>query len=336
MKYLYITIGLLCTFSCKQQSSDSAEKASQAMEEVAALDSSIEKPIMLDDLHYYTLDREACNQYFEQNFGSRAMKEDSPNPFKFIDFQLIKKGQSTINISQQGPFPGIAVGDPKRWERQLMTPAPENPNRYGVHWLALSTSDLDASIDSLKRNGVKIIDEDYKMPHSNERSILCYGPDFNLIVVVESSDKIDGYEIDHVNLLVKDLEENLSFFKDVFAASVVEQTDEMATLMVADHKFVLVEPEAIGFKPEEIQERDPKVFKPDVDHLGFLYKNVRKAYAQASEKGYEFLSPPVPIKYYDKPTLYTFAITYSPDGLQMEMFQEDGRTASRSSFKERN
>jgi len=331
MKKLFILISAFLVLGCKQQSSNVSSETLKEQNVISA----IEKPIMLDDMHYYTLDREACNQFFEKNFGTKAMLEESPNPFKFIDFQLVKEGQSTINISEQGPFLGIAVGDPKRWERTLDTPSPNNTPRYGVHWLAFSTSDLSASKASLMSNGVEIINDDFKLPHSDSKSILCYGPDYNLLVVTESSVKQEGYAVDHLMLLVKSLDDNLKFYKDVFAGEVIDQADKMATILIAGHKFVLVEPQAIGLTTDQVIERDPKVFRPDLDHLGFLYKNIRKAYAHASEKGYEFLSPPVPINYYDKPTLYTFAITFSPDGLQVEMFSEEGRTASRSKFKER-
>ena len=331
MRNLFILLSVSMVLSCKQQASD----VSQDIKDDIKVTSDIEKPIMLDDIHYYTLDREACNQFFEKNFGTKAMLEESPNPFKFIDFQLVKEGQSTINISEQGPFPGIAVGDPKRWERTLVTPSPDNPPRYGVHWLAFSTSDLSASKIDLQANGIEIIDEDFKLPHTDSKSILCYGPDNNLIVVTQSSENIDGYAVDHLLLLVKSLDDNLKFFQDVFAGEVISKTDDMASMVVAGHKFVLAEPSALGLSSEKVIERDPKVFRPDIDHLGFLYENARKAYAEVSEKGYEFLSPPIPIKYYDKPTLYTFAITYTPDGLQVEMYSEEGRTTSRTKFKER-
>ncbi len=294
-------------------------------------------PIMLDDIHYYTLNREAVNVFFEEHFDTRAMLEDSPNPFEFIDFQLVRRGQSTVNISGSGPFPGIRVGDPKRWERQVVTPSPKNPPRYGVHWLALGTKNLESSKKQLESEGVEILDANFKLPHTDRPSMLCYGPDYNLLVVTE--DATDSgttpYFIDHLLLLVKDLNANVAFFEEVFLGTIVQKGADWVHMSVANHDFVLAAPEALKMDRKTILERDPKVFQPNIDHLGFLYKNITPAYENAISKGYTFLSPPVEINYYDKPTLYTFGITYSPDGLQCEMFQEEGRLASRKNFKDR-
>jgi hypothetical protein len=40
--------------------------------------------------------------------------------------------------------------------------------------------------------------------------------------------------------------------------------------------------------------------------------------------------------YYDKPTPYTFCILMSPDNLQIELEQEDGRTGGRTMYKDGN
>lgn len=292
------------------------------------------QPIMLDDIHYYTLDREACNSFFETNFGTRAMLEDSPNPFEFIDFQLVKSGQSTINISKQGPFPGIKVGDPKRWERTLISPAADNPPRYGVHWVALSTADLDAQLKKLKANGVEIINDKLELPHTDKRAALCFGPDFNLIVITESERLTEGtYSIDHLMLLVKDLEANIKFYRDVFGGKMKITGDGYVEMDIGKHNFILAQPNVLGIDSSIVEERDPTVFRPDIDHLGFLYADVQPAYEYAISKGHTFLTKPVPISYFGRATLYTFAITYSPDGLQCELFQEAGRLGSRKKIK---
>ncbi len=330
MNYIYFILLSLILLHCKSEPKNIAEAENHSIQNQR-------KPIMLDDIHYYTLDREACNVFFEQNFNTSAMLEESPNPFKFIDFQLIKSGQSTVNISEQGPFPGIKVGDPKRWERTLVEPSANNPPRYGVHWMALSTGDLDASLDSLRSHGVRIVNDEFKMPHDNSRALLCYGPDYNLIVVKESKEQDQPrYAIDHLLLLVKDMDANVNFFRDVFAGEVLEDQGGYTVMNVADHTFVLASPDALGLDSTIVLERDPSVFRPDIDHLGFLYEDLTPAYEYAVAEGYEFLSKPVPINYFGRATLYTFAITYSPDGLQCELFQEAGRTGSRKKTKKRN
>jgi len=339
--YHYVLL-LLCPFllgRCQDESKlrPDAESVSAYDNTKQAKIDAARKPIMLDDIHYYTLNREASNIFFEQNFNSAAMLEESPNPFKFIDFQLIKSGQSTVNISEQGPFPGIKVGDPKRWERTLMKPSATNPPRYGVHWLAFTSGDLDATQDTLRKYDVQIVDDNFKMPHDGSKALLCFGPDYNLIVIKESDAQDQkAYAIDHLLLLVKDMKANVDFFKDVFAGQVIKSQGGYTIMDVADHTFVLASPRSIGIDPTIVLNRDPTVFKPDIDHLGFLYEDLTPAYEYAVSKGYEFLSKPVPINYFGRATLYTFAITYSPDGLQCEMFQESGRTGSRQKLKNRN
>ena len=293
------------------------------------------KPVMLDDIHYYTMDRTACNKYFEELFDTRPMMEESDNPFQFIDFQQIDKKQSTINISKPGPFPGIKVGDPKRWERPLEKPSPDNAPRYGVHWLGLSTSNLGESIQRLEAKDIQIIDKRFKSPFDGKEGVLCYGPDYNLIFITQDDDASIGlkYKIDHLLLLVNSLSENTRFFMDVFAGQVNLTHNDYTIMDIGEHKFILTTPKGLGLKAEDVIQRDPKIFRPDIDHLGFLYKQIEPSYSAAVEKGYKFLMAPNRIVYFGKPTLYTFSIIYSPDGLQCEMYQEDGRHGPRTKYK---
>lgn len=328
MKYLFYIALSVISIGCKQ----STVEVAQTLDELTGVQV---KPIMLDDVHYYTLDRQECNQFFETNFGTRAMKEDSSNPFEFIDFQLVKSGQSTINISKQGPFPGIKVGDPKRWERKLVTPSPNNSPRFGVHWVALGIHDLPSQIIKLKENGVAFINENVKLPHTSQKAALCYGPDYNLLLIIESEKSDQSlYSIDHLMLLVQDLEKNINFYTDVFGGDILSRNDDFVEMSIGNHTFILAEPSALGIDVANVKERDPSVFRPDIDHLGFLYEDIQPAYDYAVSKGYSFLSKPVPISYFGRATLYTFAITYSPDGLQCELFQEAGRLGSRKNYKE--
>lgn len=334
---VFFSVLLLTFCSCKNTAKEKSEKTITQEVKKDTVEQSGPAPIMLDDIHYYTLDRKACNAFFETNFKTKAMLEESPNPFEFIDFQLVRNGQSTINISGSGPFPGIRVGDPKRWERKLVKPSPDNPPKYGVHWISFGTKNLDQALGELKNNGVQIIDANFNLPYSDQRAILCYGPDYNLITVVENKDDSGDtpFYIDHLLLLVNNLDENLTFFTDVLQGEILMQKKSWAKMKVAEHTMILATPEAMNIDRASVVERDPKIFRPDIDHIGFLYKDIKPAYEHAIAKGYEFVSPPVKIKYYEKPTLYTFGITYSPDGLQCELFQEEGRTSSRKQFKKR-
>ena len=96
-----------------------------------------QKPIILDDIHYYVSDsskRQVAIDYFKTFFKGREMAEQPMNPLTFIDFVSLRPDESTINISSPGPFPGIKVGDPKRWEREKIKPDAKNPAMYGVRY----------------------------------------------------------------------------------------------------------------------------------------------------------------------------------------------------------
>ncbi|MBC7621985.1 MAG: hypothetical protein H7232_01200, partial [Aeromicrobium sp.] len=96
-------------------------------------------PIMLDDIHCYSVAHDKMKPFFITHFGAKVMREQPTNPLRFIDFLAISPTQSTINLSPKGPFEGVRVGDPKRWEKETVPPAATLPAMYGVHWIAFTT-----------------------------------------------------------------------------------------------------------------------------------------------------------------------------------------------------
>ncbi|MCS6968564.1 MAG: VOC family protein [Cytophagales bacterium] len=293
------------------------------------------QPIMLDDIHYYVSNRDSANRFFIQHFGARPMAQQPTNPLQFIDFLLIRPGQSTINISGRGPFPGMRVRDPKRWNRTVVEPSADLPPMYGMDWLAFCTKDLQAAIRQLKANGVIFISENFKLPAEVDvPAAMIWGPDYNRIVIVERKQDsgITPYGIDHIHYMVENLEANIQFFKDVYAGKLLWRKGEVAVMHVGKHKFVLSTPEGMGRQRSQVVRRHPDLFRYGVDHLGFMYKDIRPAFEYAKAKGYHFALEPTRMQYYDQPTVYTFAITATPDGMQMEMYQEDGRLGPRTEY----
>jgi catechol 2,3-dioxygenase-like lactoylglutathione lyase family enzyme len=290
-------------------------------------------PIMLDDIHYYSVAHPQMKAFFIRHFGAKPMREQPLNPLTFIDFLAISPTESTINLSPKGPFEGIRVGDPKRWEKSVVPPSPTLPAMYGVHWVALSTNDLTKALATLEANGVTVAARNFMLPgQPRAKAASVYTPDFNLLVLVERRDaKLNGgFGIDHIQLLVKSVAENVKFFTDVFRG-VVRSKNEQATLMeIGRHLFVLSEPPALGLDRAKVAARDPALFRSTVDHIGFLYENADAAYENAAKLGYNFLLKPTLFKFFDKPTPYAFGITFSPDGLQCEMYTETGRTGPRT------
>jgi catechol 2,3-dioxygenase-like lactoylglutathione lyase family enzyme len=307
---------------------------------ISFLNGFAQKPIILDDIHYYVSDsskRQVAKDYFKTFFQGREMAEQPMNPLTFIDFVSLRPDESTINISSPGPFPGIKVGDPKRWEREKIAPDPKNPPMYGVRWLAINTKSIKKTVKKLLKAGYDFAMEDFTLPTEPDvNAVAMWGFDYNIIVLVERP-KMKAktpFGIDHLQLLVKNLEDNIKFYQDVLSAEVLEKTGRSAVLKIGNHKFVLSEPEVLGLSREQVIERDPKKFVANIDHLGFLYEDVEPAFYGAKANNYKIVMEPRPLMVYDKPTPYTFCILMSPDNLQIELEEEEGRTAARKMYKE--
>jgi catechol 2,3-dioxygenase-like lactoylglutathione lyase family enzyme len=307
---------------------------------ISSLNAIAQKPILLDDIHYYVSDssvREVANNYFKTFFKGRAMAEQEMNPLSFIDFISIRPDESTINISSPGPFPGVKVGDPKRWFREKIKPSASNPPMYGVRWVALNTKNIRKTVKKLLKAGYDFLMEDFTLPTEPDvNAVAMYGFDYNIIVLVERpkmKKQKTEFGIDHLQLLVKNLEDNVKFYQTVLAAEIIDKKERSTVLKIGNHKFVLSEPEALGLVREQVVERDPKKFVANIDHLGFLYDEIEPAFYGAKANNYRVIMEPKTLMYYDKPTPYTFCILMSPDNLQIELEQEDGRTTARKIYK---
>jgi catechol 2,3-dioxygenase-like lactoylglutathione lyase family enzyme len=300
-----------------------------------------QKPIMLDDIHYYVSDtsvREVANNYFKTFFKGRAMAEQGLNPLSFIDFISLRPDESTLNISSPGPFPGVKVGDPKRWLREKIIPSPSNPPMYGVRWLAINTKSIRKTVKKLLKAGYQFAAEDFTLPTEPDvNAVAMYGFDSNIIVLVERpkmKKTKTPFGIDHLQLLVKNLEVNVKFYQDVLGAEIIDKKDRSTVLKIGNHRFVLSEPEALNLSREQVVERDSKKFVANIDHLGFLFDEIEPAFYAAKANNYKVIMEPRMLMYYEKPTPYTFCIIMSPDNLQIELEQEDGRTGGRTVYKD--
>jgi len=299
-----------------------------------------QKPILLDDIHYYVSDssvREVANSYFKTFFKGRAMAEQEMNPITFIDFISLRPDESTINVSSPGTFSGVKVDDPKRWFREKLTPSASNPPMYGVRWLAFNTKNIRKTVKKLLKAGYGFAAENFTLPtEPGVNAVAMYGFDYNIIVLVErpkmKKTKTE-FGIDHLQLLVNNLEENVKFYQTVLAAEIIDKKERSTVLKIGNHKFILSEPEALGLVREQVMERDPKKFVANIDHLGFLYDEIEPAFYGAKANNYKIVTEPEQLMYLDKPTPYTSCILMSPDNLQIELVQEEGRTTARKIYK---
>jgi catechol 2,3-dioxygenase-like lactoylglutathione lyase family enzyme len=199
---------------------------------------------------------------------------------------------------------------------------------------------LHQTLTRLEIDGVKVSQRSLSLPHDIlGRAALLEGPDFNRLALVERKQKNRSkaiekaswgdFGIDHLLLLVKSVKENEVFFRDIFGGKVISRRGSVATLKVADATIVLAEPEALGIIREDVQPRDPDKMRLGDAHIRFLFFDIRPAVEMAKARGYKVIFDGTRLTYFDQPTAYTVAITFSPDGLLIEMAQEIGRTVPR-------
>lgn len=300
-----------------------------------------QKPILLDDIHYYVSDstvREVAVNYFKSFFKGRIMAEQAMNPLPFNDYISLSPEESTITISTAGPFLGINEENPKRWVHEKIKPSAHNPPMYGVHWVAFNTKNIRKTVKNLLKAGYDFATENFTLPTEPEvNAVAMYGFDYNIIVLVERpkmKKMTSEFGIDHLQLLVNNLEENVKFYQTVLGAVITDKRERSTVLKIGNHQFVLSEPEALGLVRERVVEHNPKKFVANIDHLGFLYDEIEPAFYAAKANNYRVIMEPKPLKFYDKPTPYTICILKSPDNFQIELQQEEGRITGRKLYKD--
>jgi catechol 2,3-dioxygenase-like lactoylglutathione lyase family enzyme len=297
-------------------------------------------PALLDEVHYYVSDRKTAANFFIEHLAARIVPHPPPMPLDYVTFLSLRSGEGTINVSPRGPFAGIRGSEQGEWKRQLTTSGREPPPTYGLHWLGIRTTSFHQTLTRLEIDGVKVSKRSLSLPHDLKcRAALLEGPDFNRLALVEGKQKNRSkaiekaswgdFGIDHLMLLVKDLKANEVFFRDLLGGKVETRRSGVTAMKVADTTIVLAEPEALGIMREDVQARDlDKLIFGDA-HIRFLYYDIRPAVSMAKARGYKVIFDGTRMTYFDQPTAYTVALTFSPDGLHIEMAQEAGRVGPR-------
>lgn len=290
-------------------------------------------PLMLDEIHYYFTDPGTAELFFETHFGA-LRKLQPPPPLKFVTLLGLQPDEGAIEISPPGPFEGLPAGDTANWNsRAFVEPAPTLPPRYGVYWLALRTPSLKKALQKIESRGVTVQERNLILPiDPRAKAASIFGPNFNVFAIVERPKRhgdVGEFGLDHVELLVKNVDENIRFFTEVFGASVVSRHEHGAVVTVAGFPIAMNDPTGLDLDPKEVQERTPEKFRFEADHLSFLFADIHPAVAAAAAKGRKFEVPPMRFEYFGKPTLYTVAVINTPDGFPIELTSEDGRTGAR-------
>ncbi len=295
-------------------------------------------PIHLDDIHYIVRDEEAAVAFFEDNFGGREMAHPGER-FDLARFVSLKWQGPTITITKTGPYEELPADRNQRWlEAEIIDPVSEiDQPVYGARWLAIATPSLEEARQSLSANGVQFAPGDVSLPMEPEaKTFGILGPDGALIVIVERVDMDFGeaqYAIDHIQFLVEDVEANAGFFAEIFGAETTATSDHSAELKVADAKLVLSLPEGLGLSADAVAPRAKEgAIRIGLDHLGFLYEDIKEAVDGASTNGRTPVFEPQRYIYRGKPTVYTFTAFRMPDDFSIEMVQADGRIGPHSYY----
>ena len=301
-------------------------------------DGSAPPPIMLDTIHYFVNDARKAREFFTKHFGMRVLAKPEKNPLQFVEYLELRPGQASIAISPRGPYPGLHQDIP-RWKRSPAEALPANrlpPPAYGVHWLALRTENLKFAVQSLEKQGLKIADGDVRIPgEPSAKAAVFWGPERTLVTIVQRSGEHRQstiYGMDHLLILVRNLEENVRFFQEVHAGKVKHRETDFCRMLVGGHTFILATPPAIGLPATTVRIPDSTRFMPRIEQLGFLYHDPQPAYQSAAIKGYGFSLRPSRLIYHNKPTPYVSAITRTPEGIYCEMYAEDGRSGARTAY----
>jgi len=300
-----------------------------------------QKPILLDDIHYYVSDssiREVAVNYFKTFFKGRAMAEQAMNPLPFIDLISLRPDEATLNISSPEPLSSIKLAITIPLLREKVKPSASNPPMYGVRWVAFNTTNIRKTVRKLLKAGYTFAAENFTLPTEPAvNAVAMYGFDYNIIVLVERPNMKNmktEFGIDHLQLLVNNLEDNIKFYQTVLAAEIITTTEHSTALKIGNMRFVLSEPEALGLVRKQVAERNPKEFVANIDHLGFLYDDIEPAFygAKASSR-YNVIMEPQQMIYKKKLTPYTNCIIMSPDNFQIELQQENERSSARKIYK---
>jgi catechol 2,3-dioxygenase-like lactoylglutathione lyase family enzyme len=299
-----------------------------------------QKPIIFDNIHYVVSDSSVRNvavDYFKTFFKGQEMAEQPMNPLTFINLIALRPDEATFNISVSGPFEGLQLGDINYLQREESKSKTVIPPMYGVRWVAINTKSIKKTVKKLLQEGYNFAAEDFFLPtEPDANAVAMYGFDNNIIVLVErpALKSKTTFGIDHLQLIVKNLEENVKFYQDVLGAEIIDKIDRSTVLKIGDQRFILSEPEALGLSREQVTERDSKKYSGNIDHLGFLYDEIEPAFYAAKANNYKIIVEPQSMVYFDKPTPYTVCILMSPDNLQIDLEQEEGRLTARKISKE--
>jgi catechol 2,3-dioxygenase-like lactoylglutathione lyase family enzyme len=288
-------------------------------------------PIRLEEIHYYLTNPGSAILFLESHFEAHELPQVFNPPLRHVTSLGLEPGEGSFEISPPGPFEGLDDAEQSRWHqsREMMAPAINLPARYGVYWVGIRTTSLKKAMQKIESRGVTVQEHRLVVPiDPRAKAASIYGPDLNVFALVERPHRHGDsgeFGLDHVQLLVKNVAENVSFFEDVFAAQVQGKSEHQAFLTVGGFPIAISDPEGLDLIRADVQERSPTTFRFEADHISFLFSDIHPAVEAAKAKGRKFAREPKRLEYFGKPTPYTFAVINSPDGLPFQLGMFDNK-----------
>ncbi len=302
------------------------------------------RPIHLDDIHYITSDEVETIGFFKEKLLACEMAQPS-RPLDFIRFLSVRENDPSLTVNSAPYSTERDAARANSWRFKRLVPRqPDSGIYWGVYWVAFGHANLDSARQSFPEDAIRNI----QLPHAPSLTALqVNGPDNLPIVLVERPQSGPAFHIDHLMLLVSDVDETTQFFSQIFEAKVLETSDRMAILQVADATLVLTEPATLGIDRKRMIPRPKSVFGPlkdgkqtltevlgSVDHLGFLYQDIEKLVTQAQDRGYNPLYPPFSYNYAGQKSPYAVTAFTAPDGFNIEAVQPAGRIGPHVYYRE--
>lgn len=290
-KYLFLTQLALLSVSCIAQQS-----------------------VELDDVQYHftnsALSHKAMTPW-ELVFKARQVHDlNQGDTYHSTERLMLSPNQPTIQFKQVvGGNQEVSLHDSKL--------------KYGLSWLAIGTKNLRKTTAELVKLGCKLENSNFKLPTERADAVLMTTPDSRSIVLVQRDDITDLFVVDHVQLMVRQLEVTMQFFQDLLGATLISKEDRSACLQIGEQKLILSEPEALGWMREEVALMEvPKNQTIDVS-LGFLCEDLEPIYYATKAHRLRTLSEPKNIV--ESERAYLSCIVLSPDNLPIELKEEDDR-----------
>lgn len=282
-----------------------------------------QQSVKLDDIQYHFTNAALSHKarsLWELVFKARQVHDlNERDAYHSSERLMLSPNQPTLQFKQvAGTNPDVLLHDLTL--------------RYGFSWLAIGTKNLRKTTAELAKLGCKVTNSHFQLPtEPSLDAVLMTTPDSRSVVLIQRDDVTDLFAIDHVQLMVRQLELTMQFFQDLLGATLLSKENRSACLLIGEHKLILSEPEALGWMREEVATMEvPKNDAIDVS-LGFLCEDLEPIYYAIKAHRLRTLSEPKNIVESDR--AYISCVVLSPDNLPIELKEEDERDWKNTTVK---